>query len=113
MNGEMGLQLYNDYTLTDYILSDLPILRDFFRMGLFFLAGSFSVLLPLSTFTWQIERWISKQTGINVFCASLLFQAKLDLNRKFGKPNTDTWILQRLYSKQHKVLHISKFFGYK
>ena len=55
MNGEMGLQLYNDYTLTDYILSDLPILRDFFRMGLFFLASSFSVLLPLSTFTWQIE----------------------------------------------------------
>ena len=55
MNGEMDLQLYNDYTLTDYILSDLPILGDFFRMGLFFLAGSFSVLLPLSTFTWQIE----------------------------------------------------------
>ena len=67
MNGEMGLQLYNDYTLSDYILSDLPILGDFFRMGLFFLASSFSVLLPLSTFTWQIEeeRWINKRADWN------------------------------------------------
>ena len=74
-NGEMDLQLCNNYTLTDYILSDLPILGDFFRMGLlFFLAGSFSVLLPLSTFTWQIEeeRWINKQTRINVFWLSSL-----------------------------------------
>ena len=41
-------------------------------MGLFFLAGSFSVLLPLSTFTWQIEQADWNQR----FCASLLFQAE-------------------------------------
>ena len=87
MNGEMCLQLYNDYTLTDYILSDLPILGDFFRMGLFFLASSFSVLLPLSTFTWQIEEewWINKQTGINVFVPLYIFKLNLYLNGKFGK----------------------------
>ena len=93
MNGEMGLQLYNDYTLTDYILSDLPILRDFFRMGLFFLASSFSVLLPLSTFTWQIEEerwWINKQTGINVFVPLYFIKPNFPLS---SIDNTDNNIL--------------------
>ena len=75
----MDRQLCNNYTPIEYILSDLPILGDFFRMGLFFLAGSFSVLLPLSTFTWQIHRrgMMNKQADWNQrFCASLLFQAE-------------------------------------
>ena len=78
VNGEMDLQLCNNYTLTDYILSDLPILGDFFSHGTIFLGWQFQCFIATEYFHLANRRGtMNKQADWNQrFCTSLLFQAE-------------------------------------